>query len=105
MKRLSPELDIDEKTFKNELISLIRVKHKNIVRFLGYCVDTQGKVELYQRDMVIADIRQRLLCFEFLPNGGLDKHMNGMFPIFHLYGKKIQKKNMANVVSHGRHLF
>lgn len=91
MKRLSIELDMDEKTFKNELISLIRMKHENIVRFLGYCVDTQGKVELYQRDTVIADIRQRLLCFEFLPNGGLDKHIDGMFPIFYLY-EKIQKK-------------
>jgi coatomer subunit beta' len=79
VKRLSQELDMDEKNFNQEISSLIKVKHKNIVRFLGYCADTQGKLEKYGRKMIMADIRQRLLCFEFLPNGALDKHISGTF--------------------------
>ncbi|PVH33625.1 hypothetical protein PAHAL_8G035100 [Panicum hallii] len=67
---------MDENNFNQEVSSLIRVKHKNIVRFLGYCADTQGKVEKYMGKMVIADVRQRLLCFAFMPNGSLDKHIN-----------------------------
>ena len=78
MKRLSPELDMDEKNFNHEISSLIKVKHKNIVRFLGYCSDTQGRVETYKGRTVMADVRQRLLCFEFLPNGSLDRYITGM---------------------------
>jgi len=78
---------MDEKNFNQEVSSLIRVKHKNIVRFLGYCADTQGKVEKYMGKMVIADVRQRLLCFEFMPNGSLDKHINGMLFLSYLYNK------------------
>ena len=70
---------MDEKNFNQEVSSLIHVKHKNIVRFLGYCADTQGKVEKYNGKMIMADVRQRLLCFEFLPNGSHDKRINGMF--------------------------
>jgi len=77
VKRLSQAKDIDEKNFNQEIISLIRAKHKNIVRFLGYCADTQGKLAKFNEKVVVmGDIRQRLLCFEFLPNGSLDKHIN-----------------------------
>ncbi|KAJ1254477.1 hypothetical protein BS78_K052100 [Paspalum vaginatum] len=69
-------MDLDQKNFNQEVSSLIRVKKKNIARFLGYCADTQGKVETYDWKMVMADMRQMLLCFEFLPNVGLDKHIN-----------------------------
>ena len=78
VKRLSPELDMDEKNFKHEISSLIKVKHKNIVRFLGYCSDTQGRVETYEGRTVMAHVRERLLCFEFLPNGSLDWYITGM---------------------------
>ncbi|CAO2145653.1 unnamed protein product [Urochloa humidicola] len=76
VKRLSQSVDLDEKNFNQEVSSLMRVEHKNIIRFLGYCADTKGKVEKYEGKMIMADVRQRLLCFEFLPNGGLDNHIN-----------------------------
>jgi len=75
VKKLSEALDIDEKKFNQEVDSLMRVKHKNIVRFLGYCADTQGKVWRHEGRNVMADVRQRLLCFEFLPKGSLDKYI------------------------------
>ncbi|KAJ1274392.1 hypothetical protein BS78_05G058200 [Paspalum vaginatum] len=75
VKKLSQTLDVDERKFNQEVISLMRVKHKNIVRFLGYCADTQGKVWRYEEKNIIADVRQRLLCFEFLPKGSLDQYI------------------------------
>jgi serine/threonine protein kinase len=60
-----------EEEFYRELESLMKVKHKNIVRFLGYCVDTQGRAESYNGKFVMVDVHQRLLCFEYLPNGSL----------------------------------
>lgn len=74
---LSQAADIDEKSFNKEVSSLIRVKHINVVRFLGYCADTQKQIADYNGNMVMADVQQRLLCFEFLPNGSLDNYING----------------------------
>lgn len=76
MKKLS-NASIQETEFHREIESLMDVRHKNIVRFLGYCADTQGSMQLYNKKYVMADVRQRLLCFEYLPNGSLRDHMNG----------------------------
>lgn len=56
-----------EREFSGEIECLMKVKHKNVVRFLGYCSDTQGHAEKYEDNHVIADSPERLLCFEFLP--------------------------------------
>lgn len=88
MKKLFEELDLDEKKFNREVDSLMRIKHKNIVRFLGYCADTQGKMSNYKGKNVMADDRQRLLCFEFLPKGSLDKYITGMFFFHHTFKRK-----------------
>ncbi|XP_012703840.1 uncharacterized protein LOC101766045 isoform X2 [Setaria italica] len=71
VKKLKNTLDMDEKKYNQEVGCLMRVKHKNIVRFLGYCADTQGKMCDYGGKFVMADVRQRLLCFEYLPKGSL----------------------------------
>ncbi|CAN6331711.1 unnamed protein product [Urochloa humidicola] len=76
VKKLFQTLEVDEKKFNQEVDSLMRVKHKNIVRFLGYCADTQGKMWKHEGKNVMAEERQRLLCFEFLPKGGLDKYIS-----------------------------
>ncbi|KAL6595548.1 hypothetical protein ACP70R_047888 [Stipagrostis hirtigluma subsp. patula] len=76
VKKLSQTLDMNEEKFNHEVDCLLRVKHKNIVRFLGYCADTQGKMWNYEGKLVMADERERLLCFEFLPEGGLDKYIS-----------------------------
>ncbi|GJN06947.1 hypothetical protein PR202_ga24727 [Eleusine coracana subsp. coracana] len=77
VKKLTQTLDVHETKFHQEVDSLMRVKHKNIVRFLGYCSDTQGKVWKLGRKNVMAEERQRFLCFEFLPKGSLDKKISG----------------------------
>ncbi|CAM0948563.1 unnamed protein product [Alopecurus aequalis] len=75
VKKLSETLDIHEKKFSEEVGCLMMAKHKNIVRFLGYCSDTQGEMVKYDGKLVLADVRQRLLCFEYLPKGSLDKNI------------------------------
>ncbi|CAM0908944.1 unnamed protein product [Alopecurus aequalis] len=76
VKRLSNTYKY-EKEFKREVECLMKVKHKNIVRFLGYCSDTQGSVETYNGKLIMADIQERLLCFEFVPKGDLDGYIKG----------------------------
>ncbi|KAM3409380.1 hypothetical protein ACQJBY_001986 [Aegilops geniculata] len=76
VKKLSNTVDITESKFHGEVKCLMKTKHKNIVRFLGYCADTQGKMAEYEGKLVMADVRNWLLCFEFVPKGSLEKHMS-----------------------------
>lgn len=64
-----------EKEFHREVQCLMMVKHTNVVQFLGYCADTQGSVEKYDGKFVMADVQQRLLCFEYLPGGSLHEYI------------------------------
>jgi serine/threonine protein kinase len=76
VKRLS-DTYMYEKQFHREVECLIKVKDKNVVRFIGYCADSQGKAETYNGKFVMADVQQRLLCFEYLPHGTLAKYITG----------------------------
>jgi serine/threonine protein kinase len=78
VKKLSKTDEFSEKQFEDEVTCLIRVKHKNIVRFLGYCSDTQKQVVSYNGKYVMAEVRQRLLCFEYAPNKTLYDYLKGM---------------------------
>ncbi|KAK1612828.1 hypothetical protein QYE76_036501 [Lolium multiflorum] len=64
-----------ENEFQREVECLMKVKHKNIVRFLGYCSDTQGKMQRYNGKLVMADVQERCLCFEYVPRGSLDEYI------------------------------
>jgi serine/threonine protein kinase len=79
IKKLSRIDDFSEKQFEDELNCLKRVKHKNIVRFLGYCSDTQKEVVVYKGAYVLAECRKRFLCFEYAPNRSLEDYIKGMY--------------------------
>uniref|UniRef100_A0A3B6B8U2 Protein kinase domain-containing protein n=1 Tax=Triticum aestivum TaxID=4565 RepID=A0A3B6B8U2_WHEAT len=68
-----------ETEFDREIECLMRAKHKNVVRFLGYCDDTQRSRERFDGKHVMAEIHQRLLCFEYVRKEGLDKYINGAY--------------------------
>jgi serine/threonine protein kinase len=68
---------LHENKFKEEVECLMKTKHKNVVRFLGYCADTQGKMERYNGKLVLAEVPQRLLCLEYLPRGSLHDYITG----------------------------
>jgi serine/threonine protein kinase len=76
VKRMSNAY-MHEKAFQREVACLMMVKHENIVRFLGYCADTQGTMARLEGKFIMADVQQRLLCFEYLPNGSLDQYITG----------------------------
>ncbi|KAL6907895.1 hypothetical protein ACP4OV_002065 [Aristida adscensionis] len=68
VKKLSQTRDFSDKQFHDELACLRRVKHKNIVRFLGFCSDTRVEAVEHKGQLVLAEDRRRFLCFEYVPN-------------------------------------
>ncbi|KAM0890159.1 hypothetical protein ACQ4PT_027232 [Festuca glaucescens] len=79
VKKLFETFDVKEKRFNEEVDCLMGAKHTNIVRFLGYCSHTRSIEAIYEGKFVMADERQRLLCFEYLPRGSLDKYITGKY--------------------------
>uniref|UniRef100_A0ACD5Z3L5 Uncharacterized protein n=1 Tax=Avena sativa TaxID=4498 RepID=A0ACD5Z3L5_AVESA len=75
VKKLSKTFGLHEDKFHKEVECLMKAKHKNIVRFVGYCSDAQGRIADNKGKFVMADIRNLLLCFEYVPNGSLDKYI------------------------------
>ena len=79
MKRINNNHTVDENVFRREVNSLLHVSHKNIVRFLGFCSHTEHKVfeNEESRDYIYAENRERILCFEYVNNGSLEKYITG----------------------------
>ncbi|KAF6986747.1 hypothetical protein CFC21_004467 [Triticum aestivum] len=67
--------NMEEKKFDKEVECLVKAKHKNVVRILGYCAETQKTIGDHEGKFVMADIRNWLLCFEYVPNGSLHKYI------------------------------
>ncbi|XP_044361995.1 disease resistance protein RGA5 [Triticum aestivum] len=76
VKQLFERYDILDKNFESEVTCLAGVKHKNTVRFLGYCSETQQVLMPYDGKRVLADVRHRLLCFEYMPKGCLADYLS-----------------------------
>ena len=62
VKRLSATSAQGFEEFKNEVLLTARLQHVNLVKVVGFCVDTQ----------------EHMLIYEYMPNKSLD---------FHLFGK------------------
>jgi hypothetical protein len=77
VKRLA--IAADHKLFMDGVHRLLRVKHNNIVRFLGYCADANENVTKEGGKSVSVMVQERLLCFEYLCNGNLQMHLTGMY--------------------------
>jgi hypothetical protein len=54
--KISNTIYMDDAKYNEEVACLMNVKHENIVRFLGYCADTQGKMSDYKGKPVMADV-------------------------------------------------
>ncbi|XP_071674960.1 uncharacterized protein [Lolium perenne] len=73
VKRLA--VAVDDKKFLDCVHCLMSVKHNNIVRFLGYCANTNENVTKEGFKSVSEMARGRLLCFEDICNGNLQMHL------------------------------
>ncbi|XP_039823872.1 receptor tyrosine-protein kinase erbB-2-like isoform X2 [Panicum virgatum] len=78
--KLRPDVNLDMKLFQNEFYNLTKLKHQNVVQILGYCYETEGK-HFIQPDgsKVFVDEIHIALCFEYLHNGSLEKHLSDDF--------------------------
>uniref|UniRef100_A0A452XHZ8 Disease resistance protein RPP13 n=1 Tax=Aegilops tauschii subsp. strangulata TaxID=200361 RepID=A0A452XHZ8_AEGTS len=79
VKRIHINVDtVDDKLFRREFNSLWKANnHQNVVRFLGFCSNSyQTRIqEAGSEEIKLANVRERLLCFEYISNGSLDKHI------------------------------
>ncbi|XP_066359606.1 uncharacterized protein [Miscanthus floridulus] len=71
VKKLRKIKVLNEEDFQREIDCLIKAKHKNIVRFLGYCSETLHTRKPFEGRFVWADERQMLFCFEYHSKGSL----------------------------------
>lgn len=81
VKRLrdgNQDIEYRHAQFRNEFYNLTKVKHKNIVQFLGYCYEIEHTNIEYDGKIVIVEKIHRALCFEYLHNGSLQNHLSGM---------------------------
>ncbi|CAL4981576.1 unnamed protein product [Urochloa decumbens] len=62
-------------TFETEVTNLMALKHENIVELVHYCHEAQKKVVQHNGRYVIVDVIESCLCYKYLPNGSLDKHL------------------------------
>ncbi|VAH86336.1 unnamed protein product [Triticum turgidum subsp. durum] len=72
------EHTIDDRLFDREVKNLMKIiSHRNVVRFLGFCSNTHREAikEEGSTELVLAQMRERLLCFEYISNRSLDKHI------------------------------
>ncbi|CAM0884906.1 unnamed protein product [Alopecurus aequalis] len=76
VKKLNNMQGMDDKQFLNEVKLVMDISHPNIVRAEGYCYHIEKELMPFNESYVLVDKVYRLLCFEYLPHGSLDKHLS-----------------------------
>ncbi|XP_048554083.1 disease resistance protein RGA5-like isoform X2 [Triticum urartu] len=75
VKKLHQLQGLDDKQFHSEFLDLHKVRHQNVVRLIGYCYETRSRQVNHNGELVFVKIMERVLCFEYMQGGSLDKHI------------------------------
>uniref|UniRef100_A0A0E0LZ78 Protein kinase domain-containing protein n=1 Tax=Oryza punctata TaxID=4537 RepID=A0A0E0LZ78_ORYPU len=78
VKKLHSSPADQDKHFQNEVVSLMDIEHENIVKLTGHCYEDGCKLVESNGKMMYNEATDKLLCYEYLPEGSLDKHLFGM---------------------------
>uniref|UniRef100_A0A0E0EQ69 Protein kinase domain-containing protein n=1 Tax=Oryza meridionalis TaxID=40149 RepID=A0A0E0EQ69_9ORYZ len=76
VKKIHNCIGIDENQFWTEFENLTRLKHRNIVRLVSFCNETQEVVVEVNGNDIVALEPCRALCLEYMPNGNLSKYIS-----------------------------
>ncbi|KAF7011839.1 hypothetical protein CFC21_026102 [Triticum aestivum] len=66
----------DNENFEKEFRNLTSLLHKNIVRLVGFCHETQKECVLHNEKMIFAERTHMALCFEYMQNGDLGRYLS-----------------------------
>ncbi|KAJ1265839.1 hypothetical protein BS78_08G105000 [Paspalum vaginatum] len=75
VKKLHPFQGLDDEEFHSEFNNLVKIHHPNIIELIGYCYESQHRFDEYEGKQVFAKAVERILCFEYMHGGSLQKHI------------------------------
>lgn len=76
VKKLFPIHGIDDEALENEFRNLKKVRHKNVIRMIGYCYEISCRDVEYKGQLIWSQVIERALCFEYMKGGSLAKHIS-----------------------------
>jgi len=67
---------VDDKEFHKEFNNLSGLKHPNIVELVGFCHEWEEELAVFEGKQVTAERLHMALCFEYVHQGSLNKHIS-----------------------------
>ncbi|XP_048554034.1 uncharacterized protein LOC125535013 isoform X3 [Triticum urartu] len=67
---------VDDKEFHKEFDNLRGLKHPNIVELVGFCHEWEKELAVFEGKQVTAERLRMALCFEYVQQGSLNKHIS-----------------------------
>lgn len=76
VKKLHPLQGLNDEPFENEFDTLSKINHGNVVQLIGYCYESHRNYVKHKNETIAAIVKERILCFEYMHGGSLDKHIS-----------------------------